>query len=1291
MTTPIPDPPQTNSESDTKSSSTLSKKNPFQRLKRFLVPEKDKEQPDNKLPPVPFLKLFKYASRREFFLMALACAAAIMHGTLLPLFTIIFGEVINVYGDPDESSNITDEVGNLAKWFLVLGAVAFVTSLIQVRFQLVVAQSIGNRLRRLYFHSLMRQDSTWYDNKDGGELTARVANDVSLIEAGIGDKVTSAIQFISMFFTGIIIAFVYGPLLTLVILAFSPLLAISGALFAKLAADSTSTGLGAYGRAGAVANEALSLIRTVTAYNGQESEAKSYEANLDKAYKSGVLQAAFSGAALGFTYFVIFTNFALAFFYGARRIRSGNIEGGDLIVSFFSVFVAIISIGQASPAFNAFAIARGAAPHVYEIIERESEIDPLDENQGKTLEDVRGNIEFTSVDFNYASRVMDDNESNTRPFVLHNFNLSIPAGSSHALVGSSGCGKSTTVRLIERFYDIQNGQVTLDGVDIRELNVRWLRSQIGYVGQMPTLFRLSIRENIALGAAMEVVKGESSNKTVLKRKEVSNEEIIEAAKKANAHDFIMKLPEKYDTLLGERGALLSGGQKQRICIARALIRNPKILLLDESTSALDAQSERVVQEALEVASAGRTTITIAHRLSTVKNADTISVIDSGTVVESGTHDSLLSIDCGVYKNLVESQNIQGQTITEDNTIESVEASISAAQSKTIDSVSKTAHGDKDNIEDGEEPTVDSGVLRRTFLLNIGELPFIILGLIGSAMAGASFPVLAVAFARSTAALFEPDNASEIRKWCLIYTLIGGIAFVGYFLQLFAMGVSGERLTRRIRAMYFRAMLKQEMGFFDEKSNAVGQLTTRLATESTLVKGISGDALGTGMMLISAVVTGFTVALTACWRIALVVTFIFPFMALSESAQIKMHSGFDADSNKKFAQAGAVASEAVDNYDTLSSIGAQDVFIDRYVEELKGPLANGRRTALFSGIMFGFAEFLVQALWAISFWVGSVFVKSNDCTFPDLFEAISGLLFAGSAIGQSALFMPDIGKSKAAASSIFRLLDRESAIDPTNNTGEKKEIDGHVAAEKVKFEYPTRPDVPVLRGLSIKVSPGQTLALVGESGCGKSTIVALIERFYDPRTGTVAIGGIDAQDYEINNLRSQIGFVSQEPDLFNRSVRDNIAYGLSQEDGTPVTESMILEAAKAANAHDFIQELPQGYDTVVGARGSKLSGGQRQRVAIARSLVREPKILLLDEATSALDAVSERVVQDALDSAAKGRTTIAIAHRLSTIKDADIIGVVKAGKIVEKGTHDKLLNIPEGVYANLVKNQMSQVS
>ncbi|CDF36232.1 unnamed protein product [Chondrus crispus] len=482
-----------------------------------------------------------------------------------------------------------------------------------------------------------------------------------------------------------------------------------------------------------------------------------------------------------------------------------------------------------------------------------------------------------------------------------------------------------------------------------------------------------------------------------------------------------------------------------------------------------------------------------------------------------------------------------------------------------------------------------------------------------------------------------------------------------------------------------------MGFFDERKNSVGALTTRLATEASLVKGVTGDTLGLMSFALSTIFTGFAIAYEAWWRVALVVTGVFPIMAICGALQMKLMTGFDADSERMYAEAGTIASEAVNNFDTVTSVGVQDVFMRKYNAALEIPIRNGRKSAMVAGIMFGISEFLSQALWAVSFWIGSIFVRDGFCDFPKLMTAITGLLFAGMMLGNASGQASDVSKAKIAATKIFRLLDRESGIDPSKKTGEVSSISGHLAAEGLRFEYPSRPDVHVLRGASIEVSQGQTLALVGASGCGKSTTIALLERFYDPREGTIRIDDTEIREYNLNHLPFNLGLVSQEPDLFNRSIRDNIAYRLDHSDGTPVTDDTIIAAAKAANAHSFISELEDGYDTVVGARGERLSGGQRQRVAIARALVREPRILLLDEATSALDAVSERVVQDALDKAAAERTTVAIAHRLSTVKNADVIAMVSKGRIVESEKHEQLLRIPNGEYANLVKNQLTEAT
>lgn len=1069
-----------------------------------------------------------------------------------------------------------------------------------------------------------------------------------------------------------------------------------------LSADAAGEGQGAYSRAGGIATEVLSLVRIVTAYGGQEEEAQRYEEALDEAYKANVRRSMLSGISIGFVLLCILCIYGLAFFYGAQLERENQMSAGDVLLVFFSLTLGATALGQAAPAFKSFAIARGTAPRIFDLIERDSPIDPLDYDSGLTPESVKGEIVFDNVDFTYKNRVAEDGAPD---LVFNNFSLRVEAGMSQALVGPSGCGKSTTVRLVERFYDPIAGSVKLDGVDMRELNVKWLRAQVGYVGQMPTLFKLTIRENIALGAAAVPVEDKVTGSRRWEVIEPTEDDIIRAAKAANAHDFIMKLPEGYDTMLGERGALLSGGQKQRICIARALVRNPKILILDESTAALDANSERLVQEALEKASEGRTTITIAHRLSTVRNADRISVIEHGVVVESGKHEELMAREGGAYRQLVQLQNIERQKteeamVDDDEQDASDEAlpqlsgdksrlgkpSVTGADSTTIPNV----QGEQEE-EDGKVD-IDRGVLKRTFALNARETPLILLGIIGAAMAGSVWPVASIALVRLVEIMIVDNNIGDVRLWCLVFVAIGAGALVGNFFYFGALGVSGERLTRKLRSLSFRALLRQEMGFFDLKENAVGALATRLSTDASQVKGVTGDTLGAVATVTSSLLTGLIIAFVTCWRVALVVMAIVPGVVAGGYFEMQMSAGLDSGSKKNFSGAGAIASESVDNIVTVRSLGIESHFDNRFVSELEKLRPGQIRKAFITGVAFGFSEFCQFLIWFAAFKAGADFVRQGHCGFFSLLQSVMAILFAAITLGNVAIFFPDIGGSRIAATSIYRLLDRQSLIDPLRDDSDGSSWDschGDISATKLRFEYPSRPDVAVLRGLSVGVESGNTLALVGASGCGKSTIISLLERFYDVREGDLNVDSKHVKSVFVGSLRSHLGIVTQDPDLFNRTIRDNIAYGLSHVDGAPITNEMIVNAAKAANAHDFIQELPQKYDTVVGPRGDQLSGGQRQRVAIARSLIRQPKILLLDEATSALDAVSERVVQEALDAAASGRTTITVAHRLSTIQHADSIAVVHRGKIAEQGTHTHLLRL-NGRYAELVKNQMTEV-
>ncbi|CAB4008047.1 multidrug resistance 1-like [Paramuricea clavata] len=379
----------------------------------------------------------------------------------------------------------------------------------------------------------------------------------------------------------------------------------------------------------------------------------------------------------------------------------------------------------------------------------------------------------------------------------------------------------------------------------------------------------------------------------------------------------------------------------------------------------------------------------------------------------------------------------------------------------------------------------------------------------------------------------------------------------------------------------------------------------------------------------------------------------------------------------------VAEETLSNIQTVVSLGKEDEFFERYRAAWYKPYKSAKRASQFSGMATGSMMGTIAISNAVVFRYGGYLVMEGEVTVQEMMTSIITVLITAIMIGQVVSMTPDYQKAKHAADRIFHLIGSVPHIDSFSDAGKRpSSCEGDIDFANVRFRYPTRSDIKVLRDFTLSIKPGQTVALVGTSGCGKSTSVALVERLYDINSGSLTIDGDDVRELNLKWLRSQIGIVSQEPVLFDLSIRDNIAYG---DTTRTFSDGEIQEAARSANIHDFISALPNGYDTIVGDKGTLISGGQKQRIAIARALIRDPKILLLDEATSALDTESEKVVQEALDKASIGRTTLIIAHRLSTIHHADSIVVIRKGRVVERGTHQQLLAL-KGIYHALHKAQ-----
>lgn len=1146
----------------------------------------------------------------------------------------------------------------------------------------LAAERMCQRIRRKYFEALLRQGLPFYDAHDATELAANFTNALPKMEAALGINWAALLQSSAQCVAGLTVGMIWAWKVGLTMIACIPFLAIGAGGGARAMRSRETNASKKIGVASSFVDEICALKRTVVALNTQEQELARFDSEMASVYSTDLSAALKETKFLALYNIALGTAMSMSFYVGYQMVNNGEIDSGNVTTAFFAIIIAGVSFAEVIPALTSIAIGRAAAHACYGAIDAAIEIDNLSEAGIKPTERLKGEIEFRNVCFTYPTRPDEQ--------VLNKIGFTIAPKTTVAIVGSSGSGKSTIVSLIERFYSHQDGAITLDGTPIGDYNIQWLRQQIALVSQTPRLFPGTVFENIAMA-----------------KDGATAAQVHAAARLASAHDFITALPDGYETSLVD-GGQLSGGQRQRIAIARALIKEPAVLLLDEATSALDSKSELEVQAALNVARSGRTTIIVAHRLSTVADADCIIVMDAGAVVESGTHAELMAKE-GHYHSMVLLQDSSagvGNT-SDGDAAEELAAAEGEDERRRASRWKQETQGDTAPVLTGKETTVTDGtamlgtdaseeqvaknahqkanataaaaLTAPDWLLNKGAF-------FGGAIHGYSYPGYGLCTAQMMGALATRDTAAA-DFWTSMFGVHIALGFVGAFIGGICAGYSGARVSSRLRSKCFQKILGKQVAWHDLERNTRSTLVQRITQDCRRVRYASSDKLLARGKASGALAGALVLAFIHCFRIALVTICCVPFLVsggVLRSRAVQLASG-----HKSFVHSQLFATDSIKNIQTVISIGAISKFLGKYSDLLTEPEVKTVRFAPIRGVMLGAGMAAIFSAFALNLYFAAVNVNNGWCTLGDSTTALLCVIFGGIRSGAFLGEAPDQNAGMKAAGLVQNLLTDDELDAPASGTlgtpAEPVTTAGKIEFRNVSFTYPSRPDAPVLDSFSMTINPGEMVALVGASGSGKSTIMSLLNQFYLQDAGQILIDGADLERYATSHLRQTVGLVDQDPHLFSTTVANNVAYGTPA--GAGDDEPAIWSALESANAKDFVGELSDGLQTHVGSFGAKLSGGQRQRVAISRLFIRgeKVKVLLLDEATSALDSKSEQLVQEGLERLRQGKTTLVIAHRLSTVRAADRIMVLNEGKVLEQGSHQELYDA-RGPYFRLVQNQ-----
>ncbi|CAI2324374.1 unnamed protein product [Caenorhabditis sp. 36 PRJEB53466] len=1154
--------------------------------------------------------MFKFAKSSDVTFIITALICALLGGTIQPTVLLIGGWITDLYltnGTTVGDDEFLHSVLSLIYAGLGFGVIILVLALIQGICIQRGTRRILDNLRKEFLGAVLRQDANWLDKNSSGSITCQLNENVEVISDGLGNKCCMLVRGFAMFTSSIIACAFINWQLTFITFTMGPVSAFVLHLLTKVNETTNEELMSLSAQSHSIIEESVLNVRTVQACNGQQfmiNKFKRVNESIKKYYNKSTFWAGFfDGLALFVIYFIT----GISLFFGCRLYFDGEIKkAGDVILVVNTVCVTGYFLGLLGPHMSSLQRAATSFQLLHDVIKSA----PKSEGkEGETkVTATSGHIEFRNVRFKYSSRDKD---------VLQGLSFEVLPGQTVALVGTSGCGKSTSIGLLTKLYRATEGEILIDGQNIDMLDARTLRQQIGIVQQEPKLFDGTIVDNIRLG------------------RQVDDETVQSATDIANASDFIEN---------------------------RALVTSPSILLLDEATSALDAHNEHIVNKALNKASVGRTTIIIAHRLSSLKNVDRIYVLDQGKTKEIGTHDQLIELG-GIYAKLAKSQEIEQSSKKDWEREELRRAEKMKKKSRNVENYEPNSTILQEHehnlvgsvIAENHESISFTGIAKLMHYLpkHPKMLTLIIVLSIPRAIELCSYG-LGMSFAFNTLQRSKDDYMTW--NWITLgeQTLAGLTFWVLQALLMYLCGWIANDVMNEVKESMLKEVLHKPIPYFDNPETSPSACVSRIVSHAHNCYACLDHRAIRFVWFVAGTIFSLLLAFPFVWELGMLglgITILLTLFSMHfVSVAHKAHSDKSAQD-----RSGEFAVEVVEQIRAIKLLAVEGYFEKRFAEYLSTAEVYENKIGFLSSLNFAVTQSYVFACDMLLFYVGTLLIYHGRYTPDKIFLAFNGAQMSAWGVMYFSPWFPEIIRGSASANQIFSFFDNKCHV----SGDAKPDINGSVHVEDVKFAYPSTPHRNVCEGLSIEAPKGNSIALVGASGCGKSTIIAMLERFYETKSGKIEIDGKSIEDIEVNHLRQNISVVGQEPILFNATIQENITIGM---ENVPLSE--VQNACKVANAASFIENFPMGYETIVGEGGGSLSGGQKQRIAIARAIIRKPKILLLDEATSALDAQSEEIVQKALRSATEGRTSIIVAHRLSTVQHCNMIYYISRGAVAE---------------------------